>query len=374
MALLSIRQLPPLERGGVIARVGLSLQDHVGAGFVIDMFDDQKLAEVWCETQDDITLIWNTSSTEEVEFVQVKSELVKGFWTTARLCHREEKRLGTSVIERLIACDRAAEEPRFRIITARDVADELRCLTYPVGAPGRTDAALKQLCAQLEAKLPRTVSPNSRAFDFIVARTLWTIVHGEPQVRQANILKLQRHIEATGVTLALDQIEELYSGIVSRVADASRARWEEGADAKQIRRRDVVDWLERSVERATSPKLARANFVPKMRTAGLSVTDIAAAQELRRRYHQERLNPKYLSTTQYELVEAECLALLQRLRAQFDINRTMSSQQFYSHCLEQTSQLVVNLRRAGEVPLFFAQGYVFEVVNRCLHRFARGEA
>jgi hypothetical protein len=67
----SIRDLPPLETGGVIARNGFNLQDHVAAGYCIDMLaPDSQLKEVWCERQDDITLLWSDGT---VEFVQVKS-------------------------------------------------------------------------------------------------------------------------------------------------------------------------------------------------------------------------------------------------------------------------------------------------------------
>ena len=80
----SIRELPPLEEGGTEARKGFHFQDHVAAALCIDMLDDPSLLEVWCETQDDITLIWrlaqaatkadrnDVSSDERVEFVQVK--------------------------------------------------------------------------------------------------------------------------------------------------------------------------------------------------------------------------------------------------------------------------------------------------------------
>jgi len=46
-----------LERGGVEARKGFELQDHVAVGFLIDLLTTPGLLEVWCETHDDITLI-----------------------------------------------------------------------------------------------------------------------------------------------------------------------------------------------------------------------------------------------------------------------------------------------------------------------------
>ena len=49
------------------------------------MLLDPMLNEVWCETYDDIVLIWGGKDGELVEFVQVKSELPSGLWSIAKL-------------------------------------------------------------------------------------------------------------------------------------------------------------------------------------------------------------------------------------------------------------------------------------------------
>ena len=93
----SIRDLKPLETGGVVARVGMGLQDHVAAGFCIRMLSDPSVLEVWCERQDDVTLLWSDGKGKErVEFVQVKS--TDQAWTPKNLCAGEP-----SVLERLLA-------------------------------------------------------------------------------------------------------------------------------------------------------------------------------------------------------------------------------------------------------------------------------
>jgi len=53
----SIRNIQPLEFGGVIARQGFAFQDHVPVSFCLEMLNGSPLEEVWCETLDDITLI-----------------------------------------------------------------------------------------------------------------------------------------------------------------------------------------------------------------------------------------------------------------------------------------------------------------------------
>src|SRR5262245_36738935 len=97
----SIHDLPPLERGGVLARHGFDVQDHVAVGFVLALLEMPDLLQVWCETHDDITLIWQGLSSEEIEFVQVKSNELDQLWSIAKLCDRGKKdkapKAGTSI-------------------------------------------------------------------------------------------------------------------------------------------------------------------------------------------------------------------------------------------------------------------------------------
>ena len=51
-------ELPPLEEGGVIARIGFSYQDEVAAGYCLQtVCSGATYQEVWCETHDDIALL-----------------------------------------------------------------------------------------------------------------------------------------------------------------------------------------------------------------------------------------------------------------------------------------------------------------------------
>jgi hypothetical protein len=95
----SIHELAPLETGGVEARQGLGFQDHIAAGFCIEMLQDDALTEVWCESQDDVTLIWMKVDGQMVEFVQVKRNEPDRLWSIAMLCKRERKARNTGGIE-----------------------------------------------------------------------------------------------------------------------------------------------------------------------------------------------------------------------------------------------------------------------------------
>ena len=104
----SYRDLPPLETGGVVARGGFCFQDHIAAGYCLQMLETPSLLEVWCEAQDDVTLVWVKNDKEEFEFVQVKDLQFGSFWSIAKLCERKNNKedIGTSIIERSLAYDR----------------------------------------------------------------------------------------------------------------------------------------------------------------------------------------------------------------------------------------------------------------------------
>lgn len=86
------RKIRPSDSGGSIARAGFAFQDHVAAGFCIEMLTREDLKEVWCETYDDIVLVWDKAGEELFEFVQVKAENHDQLWTTALLCQRDKKK------------------------------------------------------------------------------------------------------------------------------------------------------------------------------------------------------------------------------------------------------------------------------------------
>lgn len=131
------------------------------------MLEDPTLSQVWCETQDDVTLLWMNPSGEEVEFVQVKSNEFDQLWSIAKLLEKEKakeadelcgadanghaddndgvngdgkgqdesaganpkkmakKKVGRCILEKSLQYDRCKEPVRFRVVTSRPIKDEL---------------------------------------------------------------------------------------------------------------------------------------------------------------------------------------------------------------------------------------------------------
>ena len=196
---VSIYNLRPLEVGGVEARQGFQIQDHVAAGFCIEMLSRAELIEVWCETQDDITLIWQEDGGKCVEFVQVKSNELNQLWSIAELCKREKgkvnKKVGSSIIERSLAYDRCREPCCFRIVTCRPVMTELEGLTLPIDSEQRAAKGedLNQLKGRVEEKVGDFRSPNDNGPSYWVDKTKWDVRHSEQGIKDANLI-LQRYL------------------------------------------------------------------------------------------------------------------------------------------------------------------------------------
>src|SRR4051794_11745296 len=94
------------DAGGVAGRRGFRYQDHVAAGFVIDMLWDAELLQVECETGDDIALRWERDGKATIEFVQVKTTEDDTKWSIKELVEREPpSRVGSSLAEKSLACD-----------------------------------------------------------------------------------------------------------------------------------------------------------------------------------------------------------------------------------------------------------------------------
>ena len=72
----------------------------------IDMMLDPTIKEVWCETHDDITLLFELDAVRglQVEFVQVKADESHQLWSLAKLTHAEslkDGKVGKSILENL---------------------------------------------------------------------------------------------------------------------------------------------------------------------------------------------------------------------------------------------------------------------------------
>src|SRR5688572_4542878 len=212
----SIRDLAPLEKGGPVARRGFSFQDHVAVSFCLEMLATDDIVEIGCETEDDITVIRRVGDVETVEFIQVKKVDFDQLWTVAKLCEKEgkskEKQKRKSILEKSLEHDRCMEPCTFRVVTSRDAGDDLKILKLPLTAVKRKidSKEMVDLIEAIEKRSDGATSDNHNGVKFWIERTVWDVRHTIESEKNANLLKLEHILLKLGITLAIDQREELY--------------------------------------------------------------------------------------------------------------------------------------------------------------------
>ena len=268
---VSIHVLPIVTVGGIPARVGFNLQDHVAAGYCIEMLPDTRIAAIWCEAHDDITILRADEQSEVVEFVQVKSEEPNQLWSAAKLCQQDAGKLsGTSVLERSLANHACTEPCLFRIVTTRDVMDELKGLTYPLASQERVQRkdSLNELTKTCSDRLNGFRSPLGGGCAFWVERATWGVVHSLEYLGALNRLALSAALERLGIVLLVDQTAELYGKLVRLAFDAALAR---KAAEKKLTRTAVLEWIEKNANALAYPAtVSGTRMVEKMKAASLT--------------------------------------------------------------------------------------------------------
>lgn len=369
----SIHDLPPLEVGGVANRKGIAFQDHVAAGFCIEMLFKEKLTAVWCETQDDITRFAKSKKgVEHVEFVQVKANEGDQLWKISAITSRTKGTLGTSILERSLANDRCSEPTRFRIITARPVHSELKPLTLEPKAPGRqpTHADFAKLQSEIAARVGSFKSPNGHDCAFWIANTQWDERHSLDAVRKHNLLDLHKYAQQQNYHLLSDQITAVYDKILQLIWEAGKADWKANPDSKKLTRQDFIAVVNRFLLETTPSHVAGTALKNKMQNASIPPETISAAEEMRRRYRKTAITPSYLVEHDKERLEAAILARLQVLKSELDQGCLESGQEFHGKCLSIISSIVEELG-FGSSEFGFAQGFMYHLTDRCAHRFGR---
>jgi hypothetical protein len=381
----SIHNLAPLESGGVISRVGLLFQDHVAVSFCLEMVNSTQLTQVWCETHDDITLIWKQEAHEEVEFVQVKDINLGQLWSVAKLCEGNKEgaqnEKNTSIFQKSLTHDCCNEPCQFRIVTSLNINDSLQPLSYPRTSPLRTSDNTKfsNLCAEVGKYVGHLISPNGHDHIFWLMNAVWQVRHSSAAVENENLVTLCRYLEQRGRYVAMDQLREnIYLKLLVIVQAAACAKWEMEPSKKKILRPNMMQRIDQLVEGLRFPASATGGdeMRKRMTEAGLSQETIATADFERILYRQQSLDSPYLDVSERDTVEAEVMAVLQELRSQLDLGLVSDDGvAFHQLCLTHLAKLRDELRdqlpNKPLLPRSFLQGCMYSITDRKLHRFRR---
>jgi hypothetical protein len=379
---VSYRDLQPLEEGGPFNRKGIAFQDHVGGGKCLDMVLDPSLAEVWCEAEDDIVLVWIKQGEEWFEFVQVKSDELDQLWSINELCKTKAGRDGTPgkcIVEKSLAHDRGDGKCLFRIVTCREPNSELTILKLARDHSDRLDGTkgVDTVIAMLNKKVGGFRSENGNDVSFWVKMAIWESKATIQDIENENLVKLDRILHAENVYLAPDQKQELYSKLLQKVFNASMPARMIAQDTKRITKSAFRTWLLQQVADITRPASAgRSDILEgKLKDGGLGSDEIEAAKERRRDYRQVVLQPTYLDITDRQTIEAEVQALLIRLKAQLDAGEVADNGlQFHCRCLKEITALRDALTTKSKPSVGVLFGLMYDIMNRCQHRLVRASA
>lgn len=374
----SYRDLKPLEFGGEVARNGFGFQDHVAAGYCIQMLTDPTLVEVQCETLDDITLVWKLKGKDVFEFVQAKSNDLDQLWSVQLLCSRPKKgtKRGHSIVEKSLQYDRGDEESRFRLVTALGFKKDLDGLTYEAGQPGRLCAAdIVTVAAQFKKSLRLKVgltSPNGNGLDTYLGRLVLDCVGDAESVAAKNKIALLKACGVLGIVVEGERLDFIYTQLLHHVNEAGKARWAVDPEQKKIDKASLTEFLRDESDRAGLPTMTAGTALrKKMKLAGFDETIIRSALELRRKYRRRSLDSSYVGGKATEYRD-RAYGALHRLRAKLVSDPTVKDGvAFQERCCEKLDEIAATGMHQDPTLEIYLLGFMYDVTDRCEHKFTR---
>lgn len=332
------------------------------------MLQDPTLVEVWCETEDDLTLLWQTDDGLVVELVQVKANELKQLWSIALLCEGAAK----SIIAKSLAHDRCSEPCRFRVVTRVDIHPDLHLLRLERSHAARClgNPAVRALHQEVLKSLGDMLSPRGRSASHWLADAVWDGGDSEDAIVAKNRWQLHEHLEASGEFLFADQHKELYERVLRHVQQAAFPKWKDGPEKKKLLRAPFEEWLKETIYqiRGYAPTRAGRNLERKMRDAQLPAAHTENADRLRREFRMRQTEPKYQHDDDIRTAELEVVATMQHLLSDLDAgNVADDGVRFHARCLGALQSI-----RSGfpQVSASFLQGAMYTAADRCRHRFA----
>lgn len=376
VVLPSVDEVCPAEEGGPTARSGFTYQDEVAVGFVIEMLKNPGLTKIHCETHDDILLVWAASEGPLAEFVQVKSGELNKLWSIADLCRRDDGAVGRSIYEVSLARDAYRELSAFRIVTLRPVVGELEFLTFPCGSPGRepTNARVTQAKAEIDTRCPGAKSTKGNGTAFWLERCYWDVRHDKQAIERANQLALLRLAAEEKRNLLPEQVDSVLEDLRVRVRDAGDAKWEPDRVKKILARTQLRAWWEQRADelRSGAGAAAGGKLVEKLRSAGISEEIIELAIDLRRDYAAAIRTSRYMTNGDATLLQGRVKSELLALRAKYIAGQIAADGAgFHVLCLDRIQSINADRPVAMDDQAAFLQGCMYDIADRCLHRFSR---
>lgn len=373
----SVDDCKPPDEGGPIARTGFSYQDEVAVSFLIEMLESPLIVKVHCETHDDVVVVRSTErvSKRVAEYIQIKASEQDKHWSIADLCERSRGRAETSLFEKSLLRDMYAETSQFRLVSLRSVNKDLVCLTYSPGAPGRDLASegMRKLKLKLHGRFPAIQSKKGNGPDYWLSNCQWDVRSSCDSVINWNLVQLLRLSSREGQALLPDQADVLLQELRSMAKESGDAKWDEEREKKIITREYLREWWEarrqEMTEGAQIPsggKLRR-----KMEDAELPDEVIGLAINMRRGYAARVRTPTYMAEGTMDSLVDRVKSELMTLRTQFLGGQLeVGNTGYHAVCVQRIDEICDVEHEYGSNDAAFMKGCMYDISDRCLHRFA----
>lgn len=359
-ALPSIYALQPLEQGGRVARLGNIYQDHVGVKILLCLLDSSVDYDVQFESEDDIVMIKKHESPVTVEFLQVKSNNLQSRWSVAQILQLE-------LLQKSLQRGRCEEEVAYKIISSYDVNDELVILKQPLAQ--RTDLTetdkLITLILSKNVAIPKNAKGQGVA-EWVKNCTWDKWADSVEALRNSNLVYLETLLSTQrSLTLPLDQKEELYQKLLTLVQNAS------SLTRQTFDKQSLNDWLDQQLFEFNKPKGGTDLLIAKLNQIPLDTTLLEMAKEFKWQYSKESLNNQFIGRNVITKFKEEAQVVLQNLKLRFDGGELdMDSFQFHNHCLNEIDKLA----KKHNIQENIARGCMYDITNRCMHRYMKPTA
>ena len=234
------------DAGGIAARKGFRIQDHVAARLALEMMHNTDIIQIECETGDDIVLRRNDGGAEIIEYVQVKTTESDSKWNIKELTTRVKSKVGSSVCEKSLLCDKHGETAWFRFVSTRDISTKLAPFKRPRLKRNAGDADHAALISSFSGKYKTVLSTSGRGLGEWSETLLWEVEGSEDALVSRNINMLLRLSSGRGVNPSYETMEAVYK----RLADKLRTMGDTPSsdhEGKIWRREESLNWWQSQV-------------------------------------------------------------------------------------------------------------------------------
>ncbi|RYE97929.1 MAG: DUF4297 domain-containing protein, partial [Oxalobacteraceae bacterium] len=198
------------DAGGIAARRGFRVQDHVAARLAIEMLRDPAIEQLECETADDIVLRRTEGGEAVFEYVQVKTTEKDAKWSITELTARDKNRKRSSVCEKSLLCDIHGETAWFRLVTTRAISTKLS--PFKLSRSNRTGSSdFNDLLVSFGKRFRDVKSASGRSLGDWAKQLLWEVEGDESALVSRNVNPMLALAAGRGPTPAFELMQDTYS-------------------------------------------------------------------------------------------------------------------------------------------------------------------